>query len=99
MKITFKSLIGKVLLVGITYNDKDGNVKARKQFWGTVTVADKSKILIEQKNGEILSLPSDLRAIEPAPEGEYRLHSTGEVVVNPDFLSTWTVELNDENNE
>lgn len=59
----------------------------------------KSKILIEQKNGEILSLPSDLRAIEPAPEGEYRLHSTGEVVVNPDFLSTWTVELNDENNE
>lgn len=99
MKITFKSLIGKVLLVGITYNDKDGNVKERKQFWGTVTVADKSKILIEQKNGEILSLPSDLRAIEPAPEGEYRLHSTGEVVVNPDFLSTWTVELNDENNE
>lgn len=43
MKITFKSLIGKVLLVGITYNDKDGNVKERKQFWGTVTVADKKQ--------------------------------------------------------
>lgn len=99
MKITYKNLIGKVLLVGITYADKDGNIKVRKQFWGTVTAADKSKILIEQKNGEILSLPPDLSAIEPAPEGEYRLHSTGEVVVNPDFLSTWTVELNDENNE
>lgn len=88
-------MIGKVLLVGITYADKDGNVKERKQFWGTVTAADKSKILIEQKNGEIFSLPSDLRAIESAPEGEYRLYSTGEVVVDPDFLSTWTVELNE----
>lgn len=92
MKITFKSLIGKVLLVGITYNDKDGNVKERKQFWGTVTEADKRKILIEHKNGEIFSLPPDLSAIKPAPEGEYKLHSTGEVVVNPDFLSTWISE-------
>lgn len=37
MKITYKNLIGKVMLVGITYNDSDGNVKERKQFWGTVT--------------------------------------------------------------
>lgn len=94
MKTTFKSLIGKVLLVGITYTDKDGNVKERKQFWGTVTKADKKKILIEQKNGEILSLPPDLSAIKPAPKGEYRLHSTGEVVVDPDFLSTWISESN-----
>lgn len=32
MKITYKNLIGKVMLVGITYNDSDGNVKERKQF-------------------------------------------------------------------
>lgn len=95
MKITYKDLIGKILLVGITYADKDGNVKERKQFWGTVTAADKKKILIEQKNGEIFSLPPDLSAIKPAPEGEYRLHSTGEVVVNPDFLSTWVSESNE----
>ncbi len=89
MKIKYKDLLGKVLLVGITYEDADGNIKEQKQFWGTVTTADKSKILIEQKNGEIFSLPPDLSAIESAPEGEYRLHSTGEIVVNPDFLSTW----------
>ena len=99
MKITYKNLLGKVMLVGITYTDSGGNVKERKQFWGTVTEADKGKILIEQKNGERLSLPPDLSAIEPAPEGEYKLHSTGEVVVNPDFLSTWILEQNDENNE
>ena len=99
MKITYKNLLGKVMLVGITYTDSGGNVKERKQFWGTVTEADKGKILIEQKNGEILSLLPDLSAIEPAPEGEYKLHSTGEVVVNPDFLSTWILEQNDENNE
>lgn len=95
MKIKYKDLIGKILLVGITYEDKDGNIKERKQFWGTVTTADKKKILIEQKNGEIFSLPPDLSAIKPAPEGEYRLHSTGEVVVNPDFLSTWVSESNE----
>lgn len=99
MKIKYKDLLGKVLLVGITYEDADENVMERRQFWGTVTAADKGKILIEQKNGEILSLPPDLSAIKPAPEGEYRLHSTGEVVVNPDFLSTWISAVNDENNE
>ncbi|MCM1022715.1 MAG: hypothetical protein NC395_01490 [Prevotella sp.] len=89
MKIKYNDLLGKVLLVGITYEDGDGNVKERRQFYGTVTAADKGKILIEQKNGEVLSLPPDLGAVKPAPEGEYRLHSTGEVVVNPDYLSTW----------
>lgn len=87
------------MLVGITYVDADGNIKELKQFWGTVTEANKSKILIEQKNGETLSLPPDLEAVEPAPEGDYRLHSTGEVVVDPDFLSTWIFEKNDENKD
>lgn len=46
-KLKFRNLVGKTLLVGITYYTKK------------------------------------------APRGEYRLHSTGEVVADPDFLSTW----------
>jgi len=36
-------------------------------------------------------LPPDLRAFQDAPPGEYRLRSTGEVVVDPDFISSWTI--------
>jgi hypothetical protein len=36
-------------------------------------------------------LPPDLRGWKPAPPGEYRLKSTGEVVVDPDYLAAWTV--------
>jgi hypothetical protein len=32
-----------------------------------------------------------MRAFQPAPPGEYRLKSTGEIVVDPDLLSTWTI--------
>ncbi len=99
MKIKYKDLLGKILLVGITYVDADGNVKEQKPFWGTVVTADKNQITVKQKNGETFSLPPDISAIETAPEGEYRLHSTGEVVVNPDFLSTWISEQNNENKD
>jgi hypothetical protein len=37
------------------------------------------------------TLPPDLDSLRSAPEGAYRLRSTGEVVVNPDLLSTWEV--------
>jgi len=36
-------------------------------------------------------MPPDLDAIAPAKPGEYRLKSTGEIVVDTDFLATWEV--------
>ena len=41
--------------------------------------------------GELLTLPPDLRPFQPAPAGSYRLRSTGEVVLDPDYLATWTI--------
>ena len=38
-------------------------------------------------------LPAFLQIIIYAPEGEYRLNSTGEVVADPDYLSTWSIYL------
>jgi hypothetical protein len=29
--------------------------------------------------------------MKQAPVGEYRLKSTGEVVVNPDYVASWTI--------
>ena len=98
MKITYESLLGKVMLIGLTFYDHNDNMLERKQLWGTVTEANENKILVEQKNGETFSLPPDLEAVKEAPPGEYRLHSTGEVVENPDFLTTWNVTRPADNN-
>ena len=97
MKITYESLLGKVMLIGLTFYDHNDNMLERKQLWGTVTEANENKILVEQKNGETFSLPPDLSAVREAPPGEYRLHSTGEIVENPDFLTTWNVTRPDDN--
>ncbi|MGB7589031.1 MAG: hypothetical protein WBM00_10020 [Solirubrobacterales bacterium] len=46
--------------------------------------------------GDLEWLPPDLRAFKPAEPGEYTLRPTGEVVVDPDFLSTWIAERHDQ---
>jgi hypothetical protein len=42
-------------------------------------------------NGDIFTLPPAPEAYAPAPPGEYRLKTTGEVVVDPDFTCTYEV--------
>lgn len=89
------SLVAKRVLIGITYCDQDDNFLEQKQLHGTIIEADAKKgfaVRLEgQREGEVYWLPPDLRAFEPAKPGEYRLRSTGEVVVDPDFISTWIV--------
>lgn len=90
-----KELKGKVILVGMTYYTKDDVFVEQKQFWGTITSVYDNTIIVKQNNGEEFSIPNDKTAIEKAKPGEYKLRSTGEVVVDPDFLSTWNVNLPD----
>jgi hypothetical protein len=49
--------------------------------------------------GDIFTLPPALEAFAPAPPGEYRLRSTGEVVVDPDFTCVMQVHLTDSSDE
>jgi hypothetical protein len=89
-------LIGKTVLVGITCVASDGaTVTSQSQYYGKIIAAERNKgisIACEgQWSGQTELLPPDLRAFEPANPGEYRLRSTGEVVKDPDILSTWTV--------
>ncbi len=88
---SISDLLGKTILVGITYYTRDNEILEQKQYWGTVIEANEQQILFRQKNGELFGLPPDLRSTKPAPKGEYRLRSTGETVVDPDFTSTWSV--------
>ena len=90
-EITFSDLIGKTILIGLTYYTADNEFIEQKQYCGTVIESNKNRILVKLNDGKILGLPPDLSSTKIAPPGEYRLRSTGEVVVDPDYLTTWNI--------
>ena len=83
-------LIGKTLLVGITYLDSDGRADRQIEFAGIV-VAVEPLVTIERGTEKTFTLPAAPEAFAVGTPGTYRLRSTGEVVVNPDFVTSWTV--------
>jgi hypothetical protein len=86
--------IGKYILVGVTYIDSFGEEVEQRQMHGVIESVDVSGFKIALRgnyNRESWIMPPVLGAIYPAKTGEYRLHTTGEVVVDPDLLSTWSV--------
>lgn len=95
-EITFSDLVEKTILIGLTYYTADNEFIERKQYWGTVIESNENRILIRLNDGEIFELPPDLTSTKIAPPGEYRLRSTGEVIVNPDYLTTWNINRSKE---
>jgi len=88
-----KSMIGLRVLAGLTYCDAEGNPIEQKQFYGVIeSISEKGVVLKHPETGVTFNLPPDLSNYKKASPGEYRLRSTGEVVVNPDILTTWVVE-------
>jgi len=89
------ALVGKYVLIGLTYHDADGRFLEQRQIHGMIVGADAQHgIEVELKgasSGETYRLPPDLRPLQPAAPGEYRLRATGEVVIDPDLLCTWSV--------
>jgi hypothetical protein len=88
-----QSLIGKRVLVGLTYRSHADEVLRTEQFHGKVIRVSKSEgiVLLVGDLNEERCLPPDLSRLEVASPGEYRLRSTGQAVLNPDYLATWTV--------
>ena len=89
-------LVGKTILAGITFLPADGEtVKSQGQYHGKIVRADrKSGIAIECEgvwSGKTMTLPPVISAFRPADPGEYRLRSTGEVIKDPDVLTTWSI--------
>jgi hypothetical protein len=86
-----EKLKGSTVLVGLTLNEPEG--QRQEQFYGTVMSADPNEGIILRldgsRSGEIYTLPPALDAFFPAPSGSYRLRDTGEVVIDPDYTTTW----------
>jgi hypothetical protein len=91
-----KKLAGSIVLVGITYVDKDNKPCEQLEFYGIVLSAKRSRGIAiecqnEKKRGETFWLPPQIDVFQPAPRGTYRLRSTGEVIVDPDYTCSYTI--------
>lgn len=85
-------LKGKVFLIGLTFIDQDENLIEQYQTSGTVDeLTDEGFLQFNRNDGSTFHLPYDKRAIKEAAEGEYRERATGNIIVNPDYITTWTI--------
>jgi hypothetical protein len=85
-------LLGTDVLAGVTMVDHAGRVTERLQFHGRVVEASlEDGVTLVDDAGDEHWLPFDRAAYEPAEPGEYELRSTGQVVVDPTWLTKWIV--------
>ena len=83
-------MIGGRILVGVTYLNDDGGVDHQIQFVGRITEVD-PLVSIEREGDEPFTLPPEPEAYDRAAPGEYTMRGTGEVVNDPDYITSWTV--------
>ena len=85
-----QALIGKTLMLGLTFLDDDGELLERQQFFGAVIEAnDLTGIVLDllgEQDGDIYTLPPQTSAITAALPGVTTL--AGEA---PDFVVNWTI--------
>lgn len=88
-------LVGKLLLIGITFTDAEGKPENHEQSFGRVTRVDQQSgiaLRLEgSREGDVFNLPPDTRSFRPAARGAYRLRASGEVVTDPDYTVTFLV--------
>lgn len=68
------SLVGKYVLIGLTYLDANDSFIEQRQLHGTIIAADRKNgfaiKLRGVREGEVFGLPPDLRAFQDARPGE-----------------------------
>lgn len=86
-----EQMIGKLVLVGETRFGHDGRMQERQQYAGTVLRInlDEGVVLSDDLDGHERYLPPLLEQYLAAAPGAYRMQSSGEMVVDPDYLVTW----------
>ena len=85
-----KKYIGKTVLVGISVFSSDNELLDRYQYFGEIISID-DVISIKTDDGDVCTLPPDLKSLEKAPKGIYTLKSNGKQIENPDFISSCSI--------
>ena len=86
-------LLGKYVIVGLSYTDALDNVIDSIQLHGRIHRINETEGVVIRRDDkeEEYMLPLDLSAFEEAMPGEYRFSKTGEVILDPDYVSTWMI--------
>jgi hypothetical protein len=89
-------LLGSIVIVGLTYLDPEGQLECKFQIYGLVAIVDKERGIAIECHGEIWNgqehwLPPATSAFQKAGPGRFRLCSTDELIVDPDYVTTWTI--------
>ena len=96
-----QAIVGSHVLIGITRHKAEG--VTQEQMFGEVVEAHARhgfKVALDgSRRGETYWLPPHIDNFVAAQPGEYRLRSTGETVVDPDYISTWTIEAPSANSD
>ena len=93
-EITVKKqdFIGKNILVGFTWNDRDDNVLEQRSAFGTITRIADHMLYFDCGDGEDVSIPFDPEHIERSdPALIYNLHNPQTTITGVDFTSEWTI--------
>lgn len=86
-------LVGKALLVGLTYLSNDGTLINRRQLFGTAVSCDEKEGIILKLNDsdELFTIAPITEAIEVAAPGIYQLNDDDAQVMDPAFTALLTV--------
>ena len=92
MNIQESSLIGRKILVGLSYLDSNDEVAKQVQLHGSISSVGEHTLKFEQANGAgIFSIPFDGILEAADPEAVYTLRSTGESVTGVNFVASFTI--------
>jgi hypothetical protein len=87
MENNIDDYIGKSILIGACYFDHEGKLLEQKQVHGIIIeIKTDESIIVELKNNDKFYLPPQLDSLQKAPSGEFREHSTGDIIVDPDYI-------------
>lgn len=87
------TMIGKSVIIGLTIHDRDDNEVDRVQLHGEILRINQEEGVVVKllPSGVEYNMPAILSAYEEAPPGDYHFQSTGEVITDPDLMTSWVV--------
>lgn len=90
---------GKLVLIGINFVEKEGELIESYQTHGRVLELTGDAIFkINKSNNSLFQMPYDLESIEQAEKGEYREKTTGLIIKDPDFILTFDIVVKKDEN-
>mgnify|MGYP003349345298 CR=1 FL=1 len=88
------ALIGKSILIGISYLNEEGEEETRVSTHGVIQTATPEGVRVAlkgEREGQSWNMPPNLDVISPIEPGIYRLGEGAEAVENPDFVVIWSI--------